>query len=103
MFDISSKTKLALTSALLILGVAAVAILVGAPSSLSFVAYVLLLMCFNLVLMASVSKYAVSYILFPFANRSMNYFYHKNLNERMISDFLKNINLANDLIKINMN
>jgi hypothetical protein len=77
--------------------------LITAPSQLHFIAYVLCVMIFNVFLMATLSRHAVSYILFPFANRLMNYHYHISYNERMILDVTKNFKLANELIQTTLN
>lgn len=80
-----------------------VAVFVTVPTSVYFVAYLLLLMILNVTLISHFSKQAVSYILFPFANSLMIFQYHISYNERMILDVQKNYKVANDLIQQTMN
>lgn len=60
-------------------------------------------MLFNFVVIVKTSRYAVSYILFPYANYFMNRGYHQSFNERMIEDSIKNFRVVNDLIQNRMN
>lgn len=58
---------------------------------------------FNFLVIVKVSRYAVSYILFPYANYFMNRGYHQSFNERMIEDSIKNFRVVGDLIQNRMN
>jgi hypothetical protein len=57
----------------------------------------------NIVLLLTVGKYILSYVLFPYSNSIMKYFYSFTMNKKMIEEIKKSFKFGQEIIRTKMN